>query len=480
MSLRFFVVDDDLDYAALLRYQLRRQGESEVLFFSDGESALEHLQAHPDAVPDLVLLDVVMPGQGGLETLKQMKALQPEMPVVIVSAQSAVSVALEAMQLGAYDYITKGHDDTIKLASIVQHIRERADLVSEVATLRERLPSPQAFGDIITESAAMTKVLRLLQKTLRGDLSVAIQGESGTGKELIARAIHDNSPRRRGPFVVVNCAAIPRESVESEFFGHEKGSFTGAHARKKGRFEQADGGTLFLDEIGELDIDLQAKLLRALQSREVQRVGGSETICFDARILCATNQDVRQMMQKGTFREDLYYRLFQFPIQLPPLRERDHDVLLLANSFCQTFLQKHPDLEKRTFSAATRRTMLRYGWPGNVRELKNAVERALLISDAPEITPYDLLLDRAPGASGDDQALRQTSGSAANGTSASYFNPVPPAAHPDDIVPLEDVKRMAVQQAYNLCRGNVNQTATRLGVTRSTIYRLLKKYDIET
>ena len=479
MSLRFFVVDDDPDYAALLRYQLRRQGESEVLFFSDGESALEHLRAHPDAVPDLVLLDVVMPGQGGLETLKQMKALQPEMPVVVVSAQSVVSVALEAMQLGAYDYITKGHDDTVKLAPIVRHIRERADLASEVATLRERLPSPQGLGEIITESAAMTKVLRLLQKTLRGDLSVAIQGESGTGKELVARAIHDNSPRRRGPFVVVNCAAIPRELMESEFFGHEKGSFTGAHARKKGRFEQADGGTLFLDEIGELDIDLQAKLLRALQSREVQRVGGSETIRFDARILCATNQDVRQMMQEGTFREDLYYRLFQFPIQLPPLRERDHDVLLLANSFCKTFLQKHPDLEKRTFSAATRRTMLRYGWPGNVRELKSAVERALLISDTPEITPYDLLLDRAPDVLEDGHASHPTSGSGSNGTRASSFNPVPPAAHPDDIVPLEDVKRLAVQQAYDLCKGNVNQTATRLGVTRSTIYRLLKKYEIE-
>ncbi len=470
MRLNIFVVDDDPDYGELLRYHLKRHADVAIRLFTTGEEAVAHL----DEEPDLVLCDVVMPGQGGLETLRRIKAQRPELPVVMVSAQAAVSVALEAMKLGAYDYVTKGHDDTVKLQSIVAHVAERLRLTRELATLRDQLPAMRGLRGIIGESAAMARVFRLVQKALRGDLTVAIQGESGTGKELVAEAIHYNSKRRRQPFVVVNCAAIPRELMESEFFGHEKGSFTGAHARKAGKFEQADGGTIFLDEIGELDLGLQAKLLRVLQNQEVQRVGGAETIKVDVRILSATNRNVAEMIREGRFREDLYYRLFQFPIKLPPLRERDQDALLLADHFRKAFLAKHPDVEPRPFSAATRRYILRYPWPGNVRELKNAVERALLISDFPEITPADLMLEEiAPFAVKEvSEPLPEPPAAPGSNHPAEQISRV---AVPDEIIPLETLKVMAVVHAYEVCGGNINKAAARLGITRSTVYRLLKK-----
>lgn len=480
MRLRIHIVDDDPAYATIMRYQLRRNNDPEIKVFHTGEDALLHM----DEEPDLILLDVVMPGQGGLETLRQMKARKPDIPVVMVSAQSVVSVALEALKLGAYDYITKGHDDTVKLQALVRHISERVALAQEVSSLRAQLPDPKGLRGIVGESAPMARIFKIVQKTLRGNLTVAILGESGTGKELIAQAIHHNSNRRRNPFVVVNCAAIPHELMESEFFGHEKGSFTGAHARKIGKFEQAHQGTIFLDEIGELELSLQAKLLRVLQNQEVQRVGGSETIKVDVRVICATNKDIVKMTRDNEFREDLYYRLFQFPVHLPPLRERDQDVLLLGEHFRKTFLEKHKDLESRGFSAATRRVMLQYTWPGNVRELKNAVERALLISDTPEIMPDDLMLNDALHAVPVTPVLlpepqEPIRSEATNpGTSHLPTTRILEAETVEDILPLEEVKKIAVEHAYKLCKGNIERTAVKLGVTRSTIYRLLKKYDI--
>jgi len=474
MQLSIFLIDDDPEYAELLRYQLKRNGNPKVTYFESGEAAVEKL----DADPDLVLCDVVMPGQGGLETLRQIKVFKPELPVVMVSAQSTVSVALEAIKLGAYDYVTKGHDDFVKLKAIVDHIDERVSLSRQVASLREQLPGAQGLHGLLGESPAMVRVFHLIQKTLRGDLTVAILGESGTGKELVSQAIHYNSKRRHNPLVIVNCAAIPRELMESEFFGHEKGSFTGAFARKVGKFEQADGGTIFLDEIGELDLGLQAKLLRVLQEGELQRVGGNDTIHVDVRVLSATNQNIRAMIQKGTFREDLYYRLFQFPIQLPPLRERDQDVLLLADHFRRAFLHKHPDVKQRTLARETRRYILQYPWPGNVRELKNVIERALLISDQHEILPGDLMLGDAPLPATASPSLPTapvlTTPTPAP-TSPTPTDFIHQVTDPEEILPLEDLKLIAVNHAYKLCNGNINKTATKLGVTRSTIYRLLKK-----
>ncbi len=471
MHLHIFVIEDDPDYAELLKYQLHRFSGPPIRHFGTGEEALAHL----DEAPDLVFLDIVLPGLSGLDVLRQIKQAQPDLPVAMVSAQTNVNVALEAIRLGAYDYVTKGHDDTVKVRAIAGHIAERAALAREVESLRAQLPARHGLEHIVGESAAMAQVFRLIQKVLRGDLTVAIMGESGTGKELVAQAIHHNSKRRRGPFVVANCAAIPRDLMESEFFGHEKGSFTGAHARKIGKFEQADGGTIFLDEVGELNLDLQAKLLRALQNREITRVGGNETIAFDTRVLSATNKDIIEMIRRGNFREDLYYRLFQFPIQLPPLRERDQDILLLAEYFRKTYLEKHPDLEPRLLSAAARRVMVQHNWPGNVRELNNAVERALLISDTPEIMPEDLMLAdlRVPTA----RPVPAGQASAAPTAAPGPTDAPPYPTTPDEIVPLEEVKHRVVLHAYQLCEGNIEKTAKKLDVSRSTVYRILKKIE---
>ena len=479
MPFRLFIVDDDPEYSALLQFQLRKLEDTDIQVFSRGEHALDSL----DREPDMILLDLVMPGQGGLESLRQLKLSNPEMTVIVISSQTVVGVALEALKLGAYDYITKGHDDTVKIRRIVEQFIERKRLSSEVELLREQLRVPHGIPGMIGESAEMGKVLRMIKKTLIGDLSVAVVGESGTGKELVAHTIHYNSPRKREPFVVVNCAAIPRDLMESEFFGHEKGSFTGAHARKTGKFEQANRGTIFLDEIGELNLDLQAKLLRVLQNQEVQRVGSSETIRVDVRVICATNRNIPQQIEESKFREDLYYRLFQFPIQLPPLRDRDQDGLLLAAFFRDDFLKRHKDVQPRVFSAVTKQLIFEYHWPGNVRQLKNAVERALLVSDSEEIIPDDLMLDVTTLGSlkkptnGQEKATPETTATSPASASEDGVRLLP--NHPDEISSLEDIKRTAVLQAYKLCEGNVDQTSIRLGITRSTVYRLLEKYKNE-
>jgi DNA-binding NtrC family response regulator len=492
MTYRFFVVDDDKHYARLLSYRLEKDKAHEVHVFHTGEAALDGLDAH---APDLLLLDIMMPGIGGMEALRRFKLLRPDLPVVMISAQGTIDVAVECMKGGADDYITKGQDDLVKLDAVVKRYREKIKLAREVEALRSEVAEKYGLEEIVGDSPAMEGVYRLIQKTLRGNLTVAIQGESGTGKELVARAIHFNSRTRAGadgpgPFVVVNCAAIPKELMESEFFGHEKGSFTGAHSRHIGKFEQADGGTIFLDEVGELDLGLQAKLLRALQNREITRVGGSETIRFDCRVISATNKDIVQMVAEARFREDLYYRLFQFPVPLPPLRERGQDVLLLAHSFLKRYGQEHPEFKHKRFSAEATRAILAHPWPGNVRELKNAVERAVLISDGDAIEVPDLLLDGLNAVAPWTQRTRRAEpAGGGDGMAAAAEAPVPelvvaeaaaPAAPGEGggIVPLEDLKRQAVERAYRLCEGNVDRAAVELGIGRATMYRLLKKYDL--
>ena len=490
MKYRIFVVDDDKHYARMLSYRLAKHPEYDVSVFASGE---EVLRAMGDS-PDLMLLDIMMPGIDGLEVLRRIKARRPNLPIVMVSAQGVVDTAVEAMKLGAYDYITKGQDDLVKLDTLVKNVLEKVSMERELSNLRGEVARTYSVDGMIGDSPAMKNVYRIIEKALRGDLTVAIVGESGTGKELVAKAIHYNSGRKRGPFVVVNCAAIPRELMESEFFGHEKGSFTGAHARKIGKFEQADGGTIFLDEIGELNLDLQSKLLRALQEGELTRVGGNETIRFDARVISATNRDITEMIGEGRFREDLYYRLFQYPVPLPPLRERGKDILQLAGHFLREYTNAHPDFKGRTLSVAAKEAISGYAWPGNVRELKSAIERAVLLSDTDEISASDLMLgDQGKLVSwnhrkelADSTAPVQdfsvqlpTNG---NGT---LHGDVPTAAEmiengsgPDDIVSLDDLKRRAVERAYRLCDRNVDRAAVELGIGRATMYRLLKRYDL--
>ncbi|MCH7638892.1 MAG: sigma-54-dependent Fis family transcriptional regulator [Bacteroidetes bacterium] len=509
MTYRFFVVDDDRHYARLLSYRLDKDAEHEVHVYHSGEDALDALDAGTE--PDLILLDIMMPGIGGMETLRRIRLLRPELPVVMISAQGTIDVAIEAIKGGANDYITKGQDDLVKLDAVVKNHRERIKLAREVESLRGEVAGKYGLDEIVGDSPAMEEVYRLIHKTLRGNLTVAIQGESGTGKELVARAIHFNSAHAPdidgpGPFVVVNCAAIPSELMESEFFGHEKGSFTGAHVRKIGKFEQADGGTIFLDEIGELDLGLQAKLLRALQNREITRVGGNDTITFECRIISATNKDILKMVADGSFREDLYYRLFQFPIQLPPLRDRDKDVLVLAHEFLNKYTEDRSEFAGKRFSAETTRAIAVHAWPGNVRELKNAVERAVLISDSEVIEVADLMLDGPQAVSPWNERIRkgadsiqtqpEMGGDGIGPVGTPDTEPamiVSSAAQPaqanaessvlgegDTIVPLEDLKRQAVVRAYELCDGSVDRASVELGIGRATMYRLLKKYEIST
>ena len=540
MTTRFFVVDDDRHYARLLSYRIDKEKGHEVHVFHSGEDALDQLDA---LKPDLVLLDIMMPGIGGMETLRRLQLFQPDLPVVMISAQGTADVAVEAMKGGATDYITKGQDDLVKLDVVVRRLKDRVKLAREVEQLRAEVAKKYGMEEIVGDSPAMERVYQLVQKTLRGNLTVAIQGESGTGKELVARAIHFNSDpppgeAEVGPFVVVNCAAIPKELMESEFFGHEKGSFTGAHARHIGKFEQADGGTLFLDEVGELNLELQAKLLRALQNREITRVGGSGTIKFSCRVISATNKDVLQMVREGSFREDLYYRLFQFPVDLPPLRARGNDILLLAQGVLNDYVKAHPQFKGKRLSGEAVRAMMEYPWPGNVRELKSTVERAVLIADGDEITEADLLIngpqairpwaerlgaapapvvppaseppasappaapatppppapderpDEEPvGASGDGMTGGPPDFPPMAGLSVPAPSPAQPhagaggiaALAPDDVIlPLEDLKRQAVERAFELCEGSVERAAGELGIGRATMYRLLKKYDIST
>ena len=547
MTTRLFVVDDDKHYARLLSYRLDKPKDHEVHVFHSGEDALDALDK---LRPDAVFLDIMMPGLGGMETLRRLQLFEPDLPVVMISAQGTADVAVEAMKGGATDYITKGQDDLVKLDVVVDRLKDKVKLAREVEQLRAEVAQKYGMDEIVGDSPAMERVYQLVQKTLRGNLTVAIEGESGTGKELVARAIHFNSDPppgepEVGPFVVVNCAAIPAELMESEFFGHEKGSFTGAHARHIGKFEQADGGTLFLDEVGELDLGLQAKLLRALQNREVTRVGGSGTIKFECRVISATNKSVLDMVRAGTFREDLYYRLFQFPIALPPLRERGNDVLLLAQGFLEGYIAKHSQFKGKRLSGEAVRALLDYRWPGNVRELKSTVERAILISDAEEIVPSDLLIDGPQAIRPWSERLGESTGHRSRPAEAAPEAPAPPAesapmpteaepvsgdgaardhgaptvsaadrppagrpsswddlpplavatgaapstsvsasaqpAAPDDaIVPLDDLKRIAVERAFELCEGNAERAASELGIGRATMYRLLKKYDVST
>ncbi len=481
MSYRIYVVDDDRHYARMLSYRLDKHDNYDVEVFHSGEDMLKSLSTPPD----LILLDIMMPGMDGVDVLRSVVAQRPGLPVIMVSAQGVIDTAVEAMKVGAYDYITKGQDDLVKLDSIVRNVLEKVSLEREVETLRDEVKQKYQIKGLIGESGPMQHVYRLIQKATRGDLMAAIHGESGTGKELVAKAIHFNSSRSRGPFVVVNCAAIPRDLMESEFFGHEKGSFTGAHARKIGKFEQADGGTIFLDEIGELDLDLQAKLLRALQEGELNRVGGSATIEFNARVISATNRDVVAMIRQGTFREDLYYRLFQFPIPLPPLRERGSDLLLLAGHFHREYIKDHPEFKGRKLSAEARKAVAAYKWPGNVRELKSAIERAILLSDHEEITAADLMISGVNPISpwADRMTLAEAaetpfaSERAANGRSAGTDG-VSLDDEEGGILSLEDLKHRAVERAYKLCDENVDRAAVELGIGRATMYRLLKKYDM--
>ncbi|MDC0718073.1 sigma-54-dependent transcriptional regulator [Nannocystis bainbridge] len=444
------VVDDEPRMAEILAMLLRRDGHKVDVF----AGAEPFLRALAEQSYDLLLTDLMMPGVDGLELLRRARAVSPDMPVVLVTAHASVPTAVAAIRDGAFDFVEKPFDNDACRALVHRALQVRA-LTRENRRLRaalQRAGSP----DIITYSPAMREVLDLAARAARSRATALVTGESGTGKELVARTIHDHSDRALGPFVAVNCKAFAAGVLESELFGHEKGAYTGAAGARAGVFERAGGGTLFLDEIGEVDVDFQAKLLRALQTREVLPVGGTRARPVDVRIVAATNRDLRAECAAGRFREDLYFRLAVIPIRLPPLRERPEDVLPLANHFLARFAAElgrefvgfHPTVE----------TWLKgHPWPGNVRELENLVERAAVLARAEVITRDDLLLEASA--------------------------PPPASADPDDALPLQvHLDRAAARRirlALARAQGRRNDAAAELGVERTTLYRLIKKFGLD-
>ena len=450
-----YIVDDEETISKLLEHWVTKKWGYEARTFTTGEECLDNL----NTIPDAIILDIMLPGIGGVETLKRIKVRYPDVPVIMLSAQGKVDVAIETIKLGATDYFSKPVDFT-KLEVGVKNAIQTHDLSREVSRLREAVGKPVHFDSIISDNGAMQEVFKLVQKVKDNDICVLVLGESGTGKELIAQAIHYNGNRKDKPFVVVNCASIPHDLLESELFGHERGSFTGAHQRRIGKFEQAIGGTLFLDEIGELDLSLQSKLLRVIQTKQFERVGGNETLTTDVRLVSATNRDLVKAVAQKQFREDLYFRLATFPIMLSPLRDRRSDILLLAEHFLKKFSVEvsKPGVG---FSKKALKLLYEYAWPGNVRELENAIQRALLMTDGPTITEKDLPLAVVTFGSREESIVSS-----------------PLSLGVEHIRPLEKVKEEIIRLALKSTEGNIVDAARRLKIGRATMYRLMKKYKI--
>lgn len=387
---KIFVVEDDEWYNRLLVHNLSLNPDYVIESFTNGKDCLNNL----DKNPDVVTLDYRLPDMQGLEILKRIKAENEEIQVILISEQDEIDVVVELLKFGAYDYIVKSRDIRERLLNTVQNIRNGVSLKKEIVSLRNEIKKKYSYQNtIIGNSQATQKIYDQIEKATRTNISVAITGETGTGKELVAKAIHYNSSRASMPFVAVNMAAIPKDLAESELFGHEKGAFTGANSRRIGKFEEANGGTLFLDEITEMDVSLQAKLLRALQEKEIVRVGNNKPVKTDCRIIVASNQNLQESVISGKFRQDLYYRLYGFPVELPPLRERGNDTIILAKHFIKSFCNEN-NLSIKTITQPAIDKLLSYPFPGNIRELKSVIELAITISDADEITAEDIYLGK--------------------------------------------------------------------------------------
>ncbi len=442
-----FVVEDDDWYRKLLHHNLTLNPDYQVEVFENGEHFLERLNENPD----LVTLDYKLPDYNGEELLQKIKSINPTIEVLIISEQNQIETAVSLLKAGAYDYITKTEDISDRLLNVVQHIRKNTSLKTRLESLQNEVSQKYHFDQsIIGQSSKMKSVFRMMQKATTNNISVIITGETGTGKEMVAKAIHYNSLREKKPFVAVNMSAIPRELAESELFGHEKGAFTGAASRHIGKFEQADGGTLFLDEIGEMAPELQAKLLRALQEREVVRVGGSNPIKIDCRIIAATHRNLQKEMKNGHFREDLYYRLFGLPVELPPLRERENDIILLAKHFTQEFLKEN-DLGEKTFSREALKKLMTYHYPGNIRELKSVVELAIVMSEGSEVKREDITFTQA-------------------NTLSDLF---------DENLTMKDYELKIVRMYLKNHNEDIKKVAQLLDIGQSTIYRMLKREENE-
>jgi len=466
---RILVVDDEESIRFTLKRALEREGYAVVLT-RDGEEGVKVAQ---EPSIELVLLDVRLPVLDGLAALARIKAARQELPVIMMTAYGTLSTAVEAMKRGAYDYITKPFDIE-ELLILVRRAFEVKALSQEVVRLRESLKEQFDAGGVVGQSPRMQEVFKLVGKVAASDVTVLLRGESGTGKELIARAIHYHSRRLGRPFVAVNCAAIPKELLESELFGHEKGAFTGASALKRGKFELADGGTLFLDEIGDMDLGLQAKILRVLQEKEIERVGGEGAIPVDVRIIAASNQDLEVAVERRAFREDLLYRLNVVTIELPPLRERKEDIPLLVEHFLRRYAEEQGEAPKIICPEAMA-LLLAYSWPGNVRELENVVKRAGVLSPISLILPEHLpphFLAKEKEEAGLEGLLHswvvaelQRFGGQKEGALYTHF--------------VGAVERILLREVFKAVEGNQVKAARLLGINRNTLRKRLKGLGIQ-
>jgi two-component system, NtrC family, response regulator AtoC len=463
------VVDDETDNLDAFRFNFRKQFALHTA--GDGEEALRILREHDVAV---IVTDQRMPRVTGLDLLRAAREVRPDAVGIIVTAFTDVDVLLSAINLGqVYRYITKPWDSREVRGVLAQAI-ERFHLVRENRRLLDQLRgyagylereanSAFDFGALVGRSGALRAVLSRVEQVAATESTVLLRGETGTGKELVARAIHINSPRESKPFVRVNCAALAAGVLESELFGHEKGAFTGAVARRAGRFEVADGGTLFLDEVGDLPPEVQVKLLRVLQEREIERVGSSDTLRVDVRVVSATHRDLETLVAEGRFREDLYYRLNVFPVVIPPLRERTEDIPVLVEHFVEKYA-KTTRSRARCFSDEALEKLCAYAWPGNVRELENVVERALIVAGAEEVLARDLEFGARAGAAIATTAARAPAAEGPGGL---------PMAHR-----FRDAERREIVAAIEAARGNIAAAARTLGLNRSTLYYRLRKHDL--
>lgn len=437
-----FVVEDDPMYQRMVKYVMEMNPDHQVHVFSTGQECIQSLHLNPS----IVSLDYSLPDMTGEEVLKKIKDYNKDISVLILSSQQDVSTAVKLLREGAYDYITKDSETNDRLLHTINRVKTQNELKEEVSSLKQELQvSYKVDKNIIGDSPAMQNIFSLLEKAVKTNITVSITGETGTGKEVIAKSIHYNSSRKKESFVAVNMSAIPKELLESELFGHEKGAFTGANTRKLGMFELANKGTLFLDEIGEMDINLQAKVLRALQEREILRVGGEKPIPFDARVIVATHRNLQDEVREGKFREDLFYRLLGLPIHLPPLRDRGNDIILLANFFLKNFL-KNNDLGVHKISKDAKSKLLSYSFPGNVRELKAIIELAAVLTNEEEITENDI----------------------------KFNSPKKGANFLTDELTFEEYKKVIVTHFLEKYNNDIDKVASKLDIGKSTIYRMLK------
>ncbi|MCD4731429.1 MAG: sigma-54 dependent transcriptional regulator [Bacteroidales bacterium] len=445
-SFKIFIVEDDPLYGEMLKYHLSLNPDNEVVKFETGEECLKNLYQ----APSLISLDYSLPDMSGFEVIKKVQEYNQDIPIVIVSGQEDVATAVKLLKEGAYDYFVKDEDTKERLWNTLKNIKERLELKEEINVLKEEIGKKYEFKKIIRgNSPAIKQIFNLIEKATTTNITVSLYGETGTGKELVAKAIHYNSIRVKYSFVPINVTAIPSELIESEFFGHEKGAFTGANSRKIGKFEMANKGTIFLDEIGEMDINMQAKLLRVIQEKELTRVGGNKPIKFDARVIVATNRNLSKEVQKGNFREDLYYRLLGLPIEIPPLRYRGNDILILAKFFVDDFCKENK-LDKLEISSKAQEKLLKYPFPGNVRELKAVMELSCVLTNS-EVIAEDHITFNSTNAKSDFLLEEDT---------------------------LQGYVKKIVKYYLQKYNNNVMVVAKKLDIGKSTIYRMLKMNEL--